>query len=229
VASLVQRRIAVCTCAALVFTLAAVHAAPRVRLRLAFDTRHVLAASIRQGALAEAARIWDAHEIAIDPDDRSACDVIGPPPLLVAIDREGTAKADSSLGTIRFAPDGTPESTITLYFDAVVRIATSSPFMGLHPSLWSTGLRDEIVARALGRALAHEIGHFLLRSPHHADSGLMRASQKGSTLGALNQRPFALNEPDRARLQLALAGPVLTALVPPDTGSGCCCPVAANR
>jgi hypothetical protein len=137
-----------------------------------------------------------------------------------------TGRSETGLGEIRFASDGSPDSTIVLYLDSVVRIATKAPFMGLHPAFWPDGLRDEIVARALGRALAHELGHFLLRSPHHADSGLMRASQKGSALGAQSGRPFGLTDVDRQRLRIALAAPLFAAN-PRDLGAEC--PVVAAR
>jgi hypothetical protein len=90
--------------------------------------------------------------------------------------------------------------------------------MGLHPALWPAGLREEIVARALGRALAHEIGHYLLRSPHHTSSGLMQARQKGSTLGSPNDHGFELTKTDRERLRVALAAAAQPA-----------CPVVATR
>ena len=35
--------------------------------------------------------------------------------------------------------------------------------------------RDTLLARGMGRALAHEIGHYLLRSKQHTAKGLMRA------------------------------------------------------
>jgi hypothetical protein len=38
------------------------------------------------------------------------------------------------------------------------------------------GTHDMMVARALGRALAHEVGHYLLKEKTHTSNGLMRAS-----------------------------------------------------
>ena len=35
--------------------------------------------------------------------------------------------------------------------------------------------RNQALGRVIGRALAHEIGHFLLGVPAHASNGLMRA------------------------------------------------------
>jgi hypothetical protein len=212
---------------ALAFSLIVARANPRVRLRLAFDTSHVLTDSIRRGTAVEAARIWTNYDVTIDADGEATCGAEESAGVTVVVDvGHDTGQPETGLGAIRFAPDGSPDSTIVLYLDPVVRIATSAPFMGLHPALWPDGLRDEIIARALGRALAHELGHFLLRSPHHADSGLMRASQKGAALGAPNRRPFGLTDVDQQRLRIALAAPLLAA-VPRDLGAECA--VVATR
>jgi hypothetical protein len=40
--------------------------------------------------------------------------------------------------------------------------------------------RDLLLGRALGRALAHEIGHYLFRSKAHTKTGLMQAHQRAS-------------------------------------------------
>jgi len=45
----------------------------------------------------------------------------------------------------------------------------------------------------LGRALAHELGHFLLRSRTHSPKGLMRPSQALPDLVSPDRRPFTLS------------------------------------
>ena len=161
---------------------------------------------MRANALGEASRIWRLYGVSLTTDDDGRCNAANGHAVTVTIDADDDSQSsEAGLGAIRFAPDGSPDSTIVLNVGAVTRIATSGPVMGTHPALWPAGLRDEIVARALGRALAHELGHFLLRSPHHAKSGLMRARQEGSVLGSPNGRPFGLTSVDRARLRLALA------------------------
>ena len=91
--------------------------------------------------------------------------------------------------------------------DAVARIATSAPFMGVHPALWPSGLRDQIIARALGRALAHEIGHYLLASKDHTSHGLMKAQHKAGDLLGPSRRPFELTESQRSGAVARLADP----------------------
>jgi hypothetical protein len=188
-------------------------------LRLVFDAERVVGPAMRANAINEAARIWGRYDVSLVTEDDGRCVAANVAPLVVTIDvGHDPESGDAGLGAIRFSSDGTPASSVALNFDAVARIATSAPVMGLHPALWPAALRDEVIARALGRALAHEIGHYLLRSPHHANSGLMQARQNGSRLGNPNGRPFALTQPDRDRLRLVLAA-----------ASQAACPIIATR
>jgi hypothetical protein len=57
-------------------------------------------------------------------------------------------------------------------------------------------VNDHDLGRALGRVLAHEIGHLLLSAPFHDDVGLMRAMF----------RPDELAQPDRAPFRLTCSG-----------------------
>ena len=68
---------------------------------------------------------------------------------------------------------------------------------------------DPELARALGRVLAHEIGHVLLGPPYHDRAGLMRASFRPDELGEPDRTPFRLTcgEVDRLGSRLrALTG-----------------------
>jgi hypothetical protein len=67
-------------------------------------------------------------------------------------------------------------------------------------------IRERLAAQLLGRAIAHELGHYLLRSTNHSRRGLMRALFGTSDLVAPDRNAFRL-EPEQAA---ALAGPVRT-------------------
>jgi hypothetical protein len=198
---------------------AIVHADSHTSLRIVFDAARIVSPAVRANAIQEAARIWKRYDVSLLSEDDGQCVAAGATAVTVTIDvGHDPASGATGLGAIEFAADGTPASAIVLNYDAVKRSATSAPFMGLHPALWPAGLREEIVARALGRALAHEIGHYLLRSPHHTSSGLMQARQKGSTLGSPNDHGFELTKTDRERLRVTLAAAAQPA-----------CPVVATR
>jgi hypothetical protein len=71
----------------------------------------------------------------------------------------------------------------------------NTPFLEYPP-----GLRDQFLARALGRVIAHELGHILLQSAEH-DVGIMRPVQAGRDLLSPDRATFSLSAPDLARLR----------------------------
>jgi hypothetical protein len=62
------------------------------------------------------------------------------------------------------------------------------------------GQRDQRLGIVLGRALAHEIGHFLLRTDTHAASGLMRATIGAGEFADAGSLSFGLDEAAQAHL-----------------------------
>jgi len=72
---------------------------------------------------------------------------------------------------------------------------------------------DPDLARALGRVLAHEIGHVLLGPPYHDRAGLMRAAFRADQLGERDRSPFRLTcsgvDRLRGRLRALSKGPQL--------------------
>ena len=76
------------------------------------------------------------------------------------------------------------------------------------------------LTRALGRVLAHEIGHVLLDMWFHDDKGLMRAIYHPHELADRNRAPFRLAPPAMARLKSRIC--VLTASSPHRFASEAC-------
>ena len=64
-------------------------------------------------------------------------------------------------------------------------------------------LQHDLMGRMLGRAVAHELGHYLFRSREHADAGLMRAMLRTDELVGLTDRPFRVVPPRVAACDLA--------------------------
>jgi hypothetical protein len=62
----------------------------------------------------------------------------------------------------------------------------------------------DTLAVALGRVLAHEIGHLFLRLNGHRDAGLMRSSFPHRALTGKSDRPFRLSSEDMARVRAAI-------------------------
>lgn len=158
--------------------------------------------------------MWQPYGVAIEVDAAPACHGAGTP-LVVAFDdvQERRSAEPSGLGTIRFGKNGAPESRIVLNYRVLVGLVTAGPVMGLDLSAWPVALREQIIGRALGRALAHEIGHFVLRSPHHSDSGLMRPEYRASALTDPMRNGLGLTWVERTRLQIVrAAAPELVAV-----------------
>src|SRR5262245_13080791 len=101
-------------------------------LRLIVDAAHVLSAATRTNVIREAARIWRRYDVSLLTEDDGGCVAANATAITVSIDAShDSSSGDAGLGAIQFAADGTPESAIVLKLDAVARIATSAPFMGM--------------------------------------------------------------------------------------------------
>lgn len=102
------------------------------------------------------------------------------------------------LGDALVRPDAPSWQPIRVSFEA-----TESVLRKLRPS--GGGLvRDHELARALGRVLAHEIGHVLLAAPYHDRAGLMRAAFRADQLAEPNRAPFRLTCGSVGRLRSRL-------------------------
>jgi len=123
-----------------------------------------------------------------------------------------------SLGQVDFSPDGQPLSEIRVAYEAVATLlARWDRRFGLDgPKLF----RAEVVGRALGRVVAHEIGHILMGTRTHSSSGLMRHSFRASDLASWSSHTFALRPLEMAAIDARLASfDALMALSPAPTGS----------
>ena len=68
----------------------------------------------------------------------------------------------------------------------------------------------------LGRAVAHEIGHYLLRTKTHAQRGLMRAAIDAREFADPDSRTFRLDDAARAHIaSLAARGPIVDSSLTP--------------
>jgi len=61
------------------------------------------------------------------------------------------------------------------------------------------------MARAIGRALAHELGHYFLASKEHTKNGLMKAHRTATEFFGPDERPFKLDGEQRSLITARLA------------------------
>jgi len=118
-------------------------------------------------------------------------------------------EASGGLGWIRFIMDGdaTPAPVLMVSLAATRALVDASNYRGLSLLHCPLALRRALLARALGRAAAHELGHYLLASREHAMHGLMRARFSAAELICDDAVAFQLEDQARdtltARLQEA--------------------------
>lgn len=121
----------------------------------------------------------------------------GPPALAtltVAIgDNTGRLRRDdvTALGWIVFE-DGRPDQQIYLSYANAEKFMLDARAVVGPPNNMPRAERELLLGRAMGRALAHELGHYLLATKVHSDRGLMKAVRSA-------QEFFA---PERARFRL---------------------------
>lgn len=153
--------------------------------------------AIVKGTIDEASAIWDPASLAfrwhvVDPLNEPA------DPFSVRVilnDEVGAAYySQRALGWITFSASGEPEPVIHLSHGNAVWLLDAT---GTSRSR-STREREMLLGRALGRALAHELGHYLLPSKNHSPAGLMRRRRSRDEFFATERTGFEPNPQERA-------------------------------
>jgi hypothetical protein len=149
---------------------------------------------IREIAIAEASAIWSEYGVTLVRGDSDA-----PATFMIDVAIESTGAPTPSgdgprvLGQMRPAAAASEPDHILVSLHEVRSLlkwqAADQPL-----------LPDEIAARALGRVLAHEVGHVLL-GPQHDASGLMQPVFASSDLAAWERTRFRLTKNGIDRLK----------------------------
>jgi hypothetical protein len=187
-----------------------------VRVGLVLDAR--IAAAIRNvpAMIAEAAAVWRPYGVSVMPQTPSTIEpgdvlltlrfeALGEQRTTAGQPRRGASESGEGLGAIWFDENGLPMPAIVVDPDAVGARLRHAVVAGRSLDTWPLATADLITARALGRVLAHEIGHYLLASPAHARKGLMRAAFDGRRLAEWDRGGFALERLALPRLRARLA------------------------
>jgi hypothetical protein len=151
-------------------------------------------------AMSEVTAIWapygvDIHEVS----DRDAASTGAVRLSVVLANHHIRTIPASALGSAWFVGNS-PQPTIFMYPQAVAELLSTVTVFGRHEEQWARNFRDQMLGRMLGRALAHEVGHVLLRSRDHSSNGLMRARHSVTDLVALDHNGFHLSTDEVMRL-----------------------------
>jgi hypothetical protein len=154
---------------------------------------------VRDDLRAEAIRPWLAAGAIVEWADDMPQRAAGPGEpqdvYVTAIAGDGAASDDSrqehAMAGILFVA-GRPTTHITVHVGYVARLLEGMRFDDRLLADGPRRTRDRLLARVLGRVVAHELGHLLLGSTAHAGSGLMRANQSMARLTAFRDPAFPL-------------------------------------
>jgi len=131
-----------------------------------------------------------------------------PTTLHVVIGNDTGAASDNriQLGWIVFDDEHTPEQEVYVsYRNSERYLLLSQGIVGV-TSQMTTAQRHTLLGRVMGRALAHELGHYLLASKVHTLRGLMQATRTATDFFSNDRRGFDVNGAQR----LAIASRLLT-------------------
>jgi hypothetical protein len=106
------------------------------------------------------------------------------------------------LGWIVFDDPTTPEQEIYLSYENTLTLLDNSDGVVGPTRAMPRLQRETMLARAMGRALAHELGHYLLASKIHTAKGLMMAVHSAVELFGIERVKFAL-APDQQQQMVA--------------------------
>jgi hypothetical protein len=163
-----------------------------VAIHLSVD-RTVESRRITKQVMTEAETIWRQYGIRLDWTDADPSDPSPPIALDVRIDSEPRAHEPIArrtvLGHVLVVPDTPARQSVHVSFDATESVLAHDP---TGRSAVGGMVMDRELARALGRVLAHEIGHVLIGPPYHDAKGLMRIGFRADELSGLDSRPFRL-------------------------------------
>jgi hypothetical protein len=177
-----------------------------------------VSAALVSRLLAETSEIWRASGVdfiwqraspQVVPNARlTEAEPYQPSTLRVVIgDSRGVSRdARPPLGWIVFDDEHEPQRAIYLsYANAKSLLDSARPVIGVVEQM-PPSQRDILLARAMGRVLAHELGHYLLASKVHTRRGLLKATLTSAELFATSSRAFVLDPSQRRQIAARMRG-----------------------
>ena len=170
-----------------------------------------MSARVVRGMQAETVAIWCPYGVEIrwiGPRDRVE---LVDAALTVLVERDAMPPPASApvfaLGHVRLHRDLRAHEPIRISYQAVAVLLDGRPSERRVMATRFQGFADVEMGRALGRVLAHEVGHVILGAPFHRPTGLMRARFSADELAEPDRRRFVLTDVDVARLESRLSRP----------------------
>jgi hypothetical protein len=181
--------------------------APLLHLAIAFAPTPALPPAVIAAAIVEAGRLWAPYGVDVrpasppEPAGTLAPDAVTLTVVAATPSAAERLRAPGALAAIEFDAGGLPRPRIAIYSRDVSDFIEHVRVLGASDAQWPRAMREGILGRAVGRVLAHEIGHFVLGTRGHAAHGLMRAEQAADDLVAPTRGGLGLAAADVARLR----------------------------
>ena len=165
-------------------------------LNVRFTTANELSAVSQRALINETESIWrDAHvQIRWIRDNRSTDE---DRPLRIVVARRVMAVTDNQWPVAELMRFEDRSAIALASISAALRIVEERPEL---PLVDLPAMRQYKLGVVLGRAVAHEIGHYLLQSNAHSSYGLMRASIDAREFADLRTGAFRLDRESQAYL-----------------------------
>ena len=164
-------------------------------LSVRFTTSNELSAASQRALINETESIWrDAHvQLRWIRDNSTDADR----PLRIVVARRIVAAADNQWPVAELLRFEDRSAIALASISAALRIVEERPEL---PLVDLPAMRQYKLGVVLGRAVAHEIGHYLLQSNAHSPYGLMRASIDAREFADLRTGAFRLDRESQAYL-----------------------------
>jgi hypothetical protein len=192
--------------AVLVFSIASEAAAEIcLDVKLRFAGRHV-SAGLVESMQREVSSIWNPYGVKVQwsapPGGVSCTQALGSFDVLVDVKRlRASGPFKPVLGGTWMAPSGIDRAPIRIDRDATEQLIRSLAVEELYRRLGRSDIDSRDLGRALGRVLAHEIGHLLLGTSQHQRRGLMRSTFSAGDLVDPHPRTYDLSSDEVERLR----------------------------
>jgi len=169
-----------------------------VRINLAFD-RSITSRITKAMTRDEAASIWRVYGVDLQWRDEGSRPALALDVIVERRDGEPDGVRQPVLGYTAIAADWSAPAPIRISLDAIASILVRR-----FPD--SALFQERVIGTALGRVLAHEVGHVLLGAPaFHDPAGLMRPMFLADDLWWESRSQFRLMERSVARLRARIA------------------------
>ena len=176
-------------------------------LHLRFDQDERLSPRELRIAVAEIRNIWGAAGVAVTTGQYG--EAAPPGRAIVSIRIVNTEWERDERPVLGWIPRELtkPERSPVVFVSkpAIAKALAAGLVRGKPFGLQPLALRRALIAAAVGRVIAHEVGHYFLRSTEHTQRGLMRPAYRSDELIAPFLRRFQIPAEDRPALSRGVA------------------------